>query len=405
LEAYSLFEVNQYIRRVIALNFEEAIWVECEINQISQTRGNTYLELIEKNPENDDIIAKSSATLWFRQLSFIKKKLGKIAEEVLSPGIKVKLKCTVDFSERYGLSFNILDIDPAYTFGQFELNRQQIIERLQKEGKIEKNSLLDLPLVLKKIAVISSATAAGFKDFSQHLYDNPYGYGFQIELFQSAMQGQNTEREVLMAFDSIDTDYYDTICIIRGGGSKLDLSAFDNYAIASRIIESPIPVFTGIGHEIDQSICDIVAHSSLKTPTAVAAFLVDHNAGFESEVEYCFQDIAEIVNARITETRQNLAALQYELMGAPKRMISEKQSALDFHLKSVMQSSKQILRIKNQELKSVEKLLEFVDPQKVLQRGFTLIQKDGKYITRKSQFKDSKDFIIEFYDGELKIKD
>lgn len=405
MEAYSLFEVNQYIRRVIALNFEEAIWVECEINQISQTRGNTYLELIEKNPENDDIIAKSSATLWFRQLSFIKKKLGKIAEEVLSPGIKVKLKCTVEYSERYGLSLNILDIDPAYTFGQFELNRQQIIERLQKEDRIEKNSLLDLPIVLKKIAVISSSTAAGFKDFSQHLYDNPYGYGFQIDLFQAAMQGQNTEREVLMAFDSIDMEYYDIICIIRGGGSKLDLSAFDNYAIASRISESPIPVFTGIGHEIDQSICDIVAHSSLKTPTAVAAFLVDHNSGFESEVEYLFQDIADIVNGRIAETRQHLSSLQFELMGAPKRMINEKQSALSYHLMLIKQSSKQILRIKNQELNSAEKLLEFVDPRNVLKRGYTLIQKDGKYITRKKQIKDSKDFTIEFFDGELQIKD
>jgi len=405
LEAYSLFEINQYIRRVIALNFEEALWVECEINQISQTRGNTYLELIEKNPENDDIIAKSSATLWFRQLSFIKKKLGKIAEEVLSPGIKVKLKCTVDFSERYGLSLNILDIDPAYTFGQFELNRQQIIERLQKEEKIEKNSLLDMPLVLKKIAVISSSTAAGFKDFSQHLYDNPYGYGFQINLFQAAMQGQNTEREVLMAFDSIDADYYDIICIIRGGGSKLDLSAFDNYAIASRISESSIPVFTGIGHEIDQSICDIVAHSSLKTPTAVAAFLVDHNATFESEVEYCFQEIAEIVKAKIVETRQSLASLQYELMGAPRRMINEKLSDLSYYVQSVRQSSKQILRIKKQELSSAEKLLEFVDPRKVLKRGYTLIQKDGKYITRKKLLKGSSDFTIQFFDGELKIKE
>ena len=405
MEAYSLFEVNQYIRRVIALNFEEAIWVECEIKQISQSRGNTYLELIEKKEDSDEIIAKTSGTLWYRQLMFVKKKLGKLAEEVLSAGIKVKLKCNVEYSERYGLSLNILDIDPSYTFGQFELNRQQIIDRLIKEDLMDLNKALDLPSVIQRIAVISSETAAGYQDFINEIYNNNYAYAFDIDIYQSAMQGQNTEREVCLALDSIDRRNYDIIIIIRGGGSKLDLSAFDNYEIASRIAKCDLPVFTGIGHEIDQSICDLVSHNSLKTPTAVAGFIIDYNLGFESEIDHLMEETISLVSDVLYRTKQDLSLMQNQILAGPKLMIQEKQMQLkliDGELKNI---SGQRLNRRLDKIQAVEQLLASLDPSNVLKRGYALLSKDGRYLSRKEQLKkEDGELDLEMYDGKIKIK-
>lgn len=405
MEAYSLFEVNQYIKRVIALNFEEPIWVECEINQISQSRNNHYLELIEKEEDTDTILARSSATIWYRQYLFIKKKLGKLANEVLQPGIKVKLKVSVEFSERYGLSFNILDIDPAYTFGQFELNRQKIIERLEKEDLIVRNRANSLPLAIKKVAVISSVTAAGYKDFSDELLENPYNYTFDIDLFSSAMQGQNTEREFLLAFDSIDTKIYDCICVIRGGGAKLDLAAFDNYKMAAAIAKCPVPVLTGIGHEIDQSICDIVAHTSLKTPTAVAGFIIDHNAQFEAEIEFLLKEVADTVNYAISSSKQALASIQVSLSALPKTMVERKQLELDQCEERILLYAKTLIKEKQAQILNVEERLESMHPKNVLQRGYSLVRHDGNYIQRKAQWDAKAEKIeIEFFDGKIEIK-
>jgi exodeoxyribonuclease VII large subunit len=405
LEAYSLFEVNQYIKRVIALNFEEPIWVECEINQISQSRNNQYLELIEKEEDTDTILARSSATIWYRQYLFIKKKLGKLANEVLQPGIKVKLKVSVEFSERYGLSFNILDIDPAYTFGQFELNRQKIIERLEKENLIVRNRANSLPLAIKKVAVISSVTAAGYKDFSDELLENPYNYTFDIDLFSSAMQGQNTEREFLLAFDSIDTKIYDCICVIRGGGAKLDLAAFDNYKMAAAIARCPVPVLTGIGHEIDQSICDIVAHTSLKTPTAVAGFIIDYNAQFEAEIEFLLKEVADTVNYAINSSKQALASIQVSLSALPKTMVERKQLELDQCEERILLYAKTLIKEKQAQILHMEERLESMHPKNVLQRGYSLVRHDGNYIQRKAQWDAKAEKIeIEFFDGKIEIK-
>ena len=265
MEAYSLFEVNQYIKRVLALNFEEPIWVECEINQVSNSRGNLYLDLIEKSEDNDQIVAKSAATLWYRQFLFIKKKLDKLTDSILSEGVKVKLKVNIEFSERYGMSLNIIDIDPAFTFGQFELNRQKVIEQLRSKGLLDRNGQHKLPTVIKRVAVISSETAAGYQDFVNQILENAYDYHFDIDLFPAAMQGQKTEREVVDALRSAQEGNYDIIAIIRGGGSKLDLAAFDNYNIAFEIANCDIPVFTGIGHDIDQTVCDIVSNQFERT--------------------------------------------------------------------------------------------------------------------------------------------
>lgn len=404
MEAYSLFEVNQYIKRVIALNFDEPIWVECEINQVSNSRGNLYIELIEKDESSDQIVAKSSATLWYRQYLFIKKKLDKLTESILTEGIKVKLKVTVVFSERYGMSLNIQDIDPAFTFGQFELNRQKIIEALKAKDLLERNGELELPTVIQKVAVISSETAAGYQDFKNQIFENGYGYDFHIDLFQTAMQGQKTEKEVVEALKEASKGDYDVIAIIRGGGSKLDLSGFDNLKIAEAIALSPKPVLTGIGHDIDQTVSDVVANKVLKTPTAVADFIVEHNSEFESELLYYLQLITQRTSSIIKEQNSLLLRSGEQLKTIPLLLIQNQRRLLDHIETDINTSIKETLSVNKLKLESAEKMIDILQPTNILKRGFALVQQDGKYVSRKSAFKtNKKETKISFYDGEVKI--
>ncbi|RKZ09334.1 exodeoxyribonuclease VII large subunit, partial [bacterium] len=283
MDTFSLLELNAHIRQVVALNFEQLIWVSCEISQARQSRGHHYLELVEKAEHSDDIRAQSSAVIWARTFSRIRKKCGDLIDDILQDGVEVRVQVRVDFHERYGLKLVIEDIDPSFTMGNLETRRREILETLQKKGLVEKNGLLPLPVVPQRIAVLSSEHAAGYHDFMQHLRENPYEYHFDTHLFPVALQGSSVEKEVVTALQSVAKAavHYDCVAIIRGGGSRLDLSGFDNLAIGEAIAHCPIPVFTGIGHEIDQSVADIVANYALKTPTAVADAIIEMTATFE----------------------------------------------------------------------------------------------------------------------------
>ena len=404
MEAYSLFEVNQYIKRVLALNFEEPIWVECEINQVSNSRGNLYLDLIEKSEDNDQIVAKSAATLWYRQFLFIKKKLDKLTDSILAEGVKVKLKVNIEFSERYGMSLNIIDIDPAFTFGQFELNRQKVIEQLRSKGLLDRNGQHKLPTVIKRIAVISSETAAGYQDFVNQILENAYDYHFDIDLFPAAMQGQKTEREVVDALRSTQEGNYHIIAIIRGGGSKLDLAAFDNYNIAYEIANCDIPVFTGIGHDIDQTVCDIVSNQVLKTPSAVANFILDHNTRFESEIDYLLQLISQKTANILDDKKSELVRFEEQLKSSPSLILNSKKLNLEKLESDIFSKITDTLKSKAQSITNIEKIIEVLEPKNVMKRGFSLVKQNGKYISRKDKLKKDKSNIsIEFYDGSVDL--
>lgn len=405
MDAFSLLEVNQYIKRVLALNFEEAFWVECELNQVSHSRGNVYLELIQKAEDSDEVLAKNSAQIWYRKYLFIKKKLGKLIDSILKEGIKVKLKVNVNYSERYGLSLVIEDIDPAYTFGQFELNRQKIIEQLKQKGLLDTNAALPLPTVIQRIAVISSETAAGFQDFRQQLDENAYGYDFELTLFASAMQGQNTERDVVAAISEARESDFDLIAIIRGGGSKLDLSSFDNYNIAFEVAVSKMPVITGIGHDIDQTVTDIVAHTVLKTPTAVADMIIEHNARFEAEVLELEGAIWAEVLDFIKTRQEELIIMGERLKTIPASTLSMHQQMLE-NLESNLETIvDQKLLTEHMKLESFDTQLVLLDPKNVLERGYTIVKQKGKYVlNKKAVNKKVNDLEIEFSDGSLTVK-
>jgi len=382
MTSVSLYELNEYITRVVALNFQEPVWVSCELSKVSDSRGNYYLDLVEKKEDSEEIKAQSKGILWLKNTYFLKKKLGSLFEDILADGNEVKLKVEVSHHERYGLSLNVLDIDASYTFGQVEMNRQRIIETLREKDLLYKNEQLEMPMVINRIAVISSHTAAGYQDFCQQLQNNNYGYHFHHELFASAMQGMNTEAEVVASLEQIQErkNEFDVIAIIRGGGSKLDLSAFDNFKISENIAKHALPVVVGIGHDIDQTITDLVAHTSLKTPTAVADHFVEHNLHFESELIQLEAAIKDQVLMKIEEdTRFLQEANQYITINVLND-ISNRQDQVVQLEDQIDEWLKHYLQKKAERLEQASMIISMNDPINVLKRGFSLTKSEGKII-------------------------
>jgi len=307
----TLSELNAYIKESLEVSFPEQIWVIAEIGELKVNRnGHCYLELSEKDNSTDEIKARSRATIWSWQFRFIQPYFETTTGEALQAGIKVLVAVTIEFHEVYGISLNIKDIDPTYTLGDLARKRQEIINRLMADGIFDMNKEIPISDIPNKIAIISSPTAAGYEDFINQLQENESGYQFFLKIFPASMQGKDAAASIIQALDAIYNweEFFDVVVIIRGGGSQMDLLCFDDYELADHIAQFPIPVLTGIGHEKDESIADLVAHTSLKTPTAVAEFLIgrlDEVAGEINELESSFlQQAKELIERETTRLNQ-----------------------------------------------------------------------------------------------------
>lgn len=405
-QSYTLYEVNEYIRRVIALNFNEPIWIECEINQANEKRGNYYLDLVQKSDETDEVIAQTRASIWFKQALFIKKKLGLLFDSMIQSGTQVKLNVNIEFHEKYGLSFNITDIDPTYTVGQLELKRQKIIERLKEEDLLYKNQMISIPEVIQRVAIISSETAAGYKDFIAQLQNNQYGYAFELAIYNVAVQGQRMEAEITEAIREInnEADQYDIAVVIRGGGSKLDLSGFDNYNIAAHIANCQVPIITGIGHEIDQTVSDLTAHTSLKTPTAVAGYIIDSNLHYESIIIDKYNAINSIIFQRIQDHKSSLASFEFQIGREVIGKIEREKDKLALLQNNVRHGLSMKFQFAKQSLDNISEILKLTDLKSMQKRGFIYTTSpDGKAITKMSQASKLKSIHLHYADGDIEF--
>jgi len=400
--SYSLLELNQYIRRVISLNFDEPLWIECEIGQASLSRGHWYLDLIQK--ENDTIAAQCQAAMWANVYAYLKRKSPIPPEDILKQGMAVKLKVNVDYHERYGLKLIIEDIDSSFTIGVLEMQRQAILREIKDRNLVRKNAETHLPSVVQRLAIISSDRAAGWKDFVKHIEDNLYGYDISIDLFEAAMQGQQVEAEVLSCLDKIAKKIfnYDAVAIIRGGGGRTDLAAFDNLLLAVRIAEFPIPVLIGIGHEIDQSVLDLVAYRSLKTPTAVADFIIEHNASFESHLDEVWHWIQDEAIDRIRLEKQKVTDLARGLQHAVKSRIILEDNKLNHLVMMLRHSGKNMISGHYKRIEFIHSLLTAIDPDQVLARGYTITTREGKSVTRSAELQTGMSIQTIFHDGMTK---
>jgi len=379
--AYSLFELNTAIKSAIGTVFSEACWVTAEIAELKcNQRGHCYLELVEK--DNDKTIAHTKATIWayeYRKLSHI---FQAATNESLRPGMKIMFLAVVNYHEVYGLSLNIRDIDPAYTIGEMARKRKEVIERLGKEGLLELNKGLNLPLVPQRIAVISSPAAAGYGDFFNQLDTNPYGYKFVHVLFPAVMQGQDAEGSIIAALLKV-REYrhlFDVAVIIRGGGSAVDLNCFDSYALASHIARCPLPVITGIGHEKDDTVADIVAHTRIKTPTAVAEFLVSGLRSFEENVIGMQNRIVTYTGRLLRETRYRLHSLVRHLGYIPGRAVLSRRNKLLLLQTGLGNFTRQRIQKGGYLLDRMEQALRLLAPVNVLRRGYSITRHNGKII-------------------------
>ncbi len=400
MDTYTLYDLNEYVKRVIALNFPEPIWISCEIAQCKNSRGHYYLDLIEQN-DKEEVIAQSSAVIWAKSLYFLKAKLGDLLPSLLQEGVQVKVRVKLEFNERYGMKLLIEDIDPTYTLGQMELNRQKILERLKKEEVTELNKEVAMPKVIQRLAVISSETAAGYIDFKTHMKNNAYGYHFSIDLYNAAMQGANADTEVANAFSAIKADKhkYDAVILIRGGGSKLDLAAFDSFNIGYAIATCPLPVITGIGHEIDQSIADLMAHTAMKTPTAVADFIIDLNMHYEASMNNLVNVVGSLSTMVMKRAHINIGNLFTYIQTTGYEKIKYHSLVIDQQWSDVKKLNNGILKNQFNALHSFETNIKLSNPVNIMKRGFSIIKKDGNYITSSIQLSKQDTISLTFADG------
>ena len=404
-EKATLFDLNKRIRNSIEQTFPDSYWVIAEISELKiNNSGHCYLELIEKDPDQDKIIARARATIWSYTFRMLKPYFETASGISLDKGIKILVKAKVTFHEQYGLSLNILDIDPGYTLGDMERKRQEALRQLEKDGVLEMNKQIPFPIAPQRIALISSETAAGYKDFMNQLLSNSYGFKYYVKLFPAIMQGDEAIQSNIKALDKIyfHLNFFDIVVIIRGGGSKSDLSCFDNYNLAYHITQFPIPVLTGIGHEQDISIADLAAHTKLKTPTAVAGFIIKQTNSLDQYLEEvqttaislvndCLQNKQEqiddlsrksvrIGNNVLVINSKNLARLSYSFEKNTNRFLQAKKDFLKYSQSALKSFSGKFIIEKKHYLHIALKTINYMDPKKVLERGYTLTYHNGTII-------------------------
>lgn len=376
---YSLYELNEHLRRVIALNYQQPVWITAELMQVGVSRGHYYLDLVQKG-EDGEVTAQAQAALWASDFRRINGRFPLGLMALLQEGLELRLQIRPEFHERYGLKLIISDIDPEHTLGRLDQLRRQTIQALREEGLLERNRALELPPVLQRIAVISSETAAGLQDFRRHLEENAFGYRFDCRFFTAAVQGKNVEKEFLEVFSQIEAqkEAFDCVVIVRGGGAKLDLMAFDSVALCRAAAQMPLPLLVGIGHDIDETVLDMVAHSALKTPTAVADFLLQHNLLFESKVLEFGAAIEHFARNSLKFNQMELDRAETTLLFSARAQWQESGRQLDFLESRLPELAMQQVRNSLFALEKIEALCESLDPELVLKRGYSITTHNGK---------------------------
>ncbi|TLX72326.1 exodeoxyribonuclease VII large subunit [Labilibacter sediminis] len=448
VSSLSLFELNTKIKETIHSEFADTYWVVAEISEIREVRnGHCYLELIEKDEKTEQIIAKSRANIWAYTYRMLKPYFAAETGQSLVAGIKVMVRVSIDFQEVYGFSLNVRDIDPTYTLGDMAQKKQAILNKLSEEGVIDMNKELEVPMVPQKIAVISSPTAAGYEDFCNQLNNNKDGFKFYVKLFPAIMQGDGAEESVTEALDRIYEyeDIFDVVVIIRGGGSTSDLMCFDSYWMAYNIAQFPLPVFSGIGHERDETVVDYVAHTRLKTPTAVAEHIIELVTAFNIHLESLKDAVIDTTRDIMADHRASLERASSKFKPLVSNALLTQKNHLDRIIHQVSTSSNQFLdsrknklnllaqkvkssahshiytnknsletipqRLKSRvkffmshhqsQLQFFSKTNELLDPQNILKKGYSITYKNGKVVKSLHDVKSGDVISTQLKDGTI----
>lgn len=345
----TLSELQRRVKSSLDDTFPLPVWVVAEISEMTVNRsGHCYLDLVETEPGTDSVIARCRATIWSYTFRMLKPYFETTTGQSFSDGLKVLLQAKVEYHEVYGFSLNIRDIDPVYTLGDLARQRRTIIQRLQDDGVFEMNKDLELPTVAQRIAIISSPTAAGLQDFLDQLHNNPHKFVFYTRLFPAIMQGNEAPRSITNALEQIYRyeDFFDVVVIIRGGGAQLDLACFDQYELAFNVAQFPLPVITGIGHEKDDTVVDLVAHTRMKTPTAVAEFLISGALQFSQQLNELEQHFTELINDQLDDHKNRLTDAADQLNLLVTQLIAKQTNRLE--IAQIQVANQSAVFLKNQ---------------------------------------------------------
>jgi exodeoxyribonuclease VII large subunit len=372
---FSLYDLGTLIKRVLSLNFQDKIWVKAEIAACKVVRGIAYLDLIEKEEgQSDKIIAQQSAVIWQGTLQKLNGKLSEPITGFLETGREVLVLVQIDFNARYGLKLVIDDIDPAYTLGKLFQQRKELEKLIYIEKLHEPNKRIELTPVIQKIAVLSNDQAAGYHDFVHQLSENAMNYAFSLTLFPISLQGTLVEETVITQLKEIlkSENTFDVVLILRGGGSKLDLAGFDSIHICRAISSFPIKIITGIGHEVDETLSDLVAGISLKTPTAVAEYILYHNQTFEASIQQMVVKINDIAKNKVQQEKLRILRFQHELSLRPMRVIDKTNTKLEYIHKYLPNLVNNRLKKEKVKLSYIDRLISLVNISNTLKRGFSI---------------------------------
>lgn len=424
----SLVELNMLVRRSVRACLPDEYWVQAELSDVrSNYSGHCYLEFVQKDSKSNALVAKARGIIWNNVYSRLKPFFERETGQLFVSGIKVLVKVTVDFHELYGYSLTVVDIDPTYTLGDMARRRKEIISRLESEGILTLNKELEIPVLAQRIAVISSATAAGYGDFCNQLEHNPYGFVFYPHLFQAVMQGDKVELSIIAALEKIyqTQEKWDVVVIIRGGGATSDLSGFDTYNLAAHCAQFPLPVLTGIGHERDDTVLDVVSHTRVKTPTAAAEFLINHLRGTaealdgyasfinqtipdilqreKERLERCVSRIPSQVEIRLQREvfRQERLFKRMELAWQSRLMREEHRLDLSLRIAGALQTR---LQREKHRLELFEQRVNAASPDVLLKRGYSITLNNGKAVTDASLLKDGDEIVTRLAKGEIRSK-
>ncbi len=403
----SLTELQGLIRDKIYEALPGSFWVVAEIAEMKvQSAGHCYLELTGSDTPGGRVTARARATIWASKYRSLSTFFNASTGIPLRAGITILFRATVEYHELYGLSLNISEIDPAYTAGDMALRREAIIRRLTAEGVLTMNRGVAMTPYPRNIAVVSSLKAAGYQDFINQLINNPYGYVFRPVLFEAVMQGETTAASVTEALDRIaeEPGRFDVVAIIRGGGSTTDLSWFDSYEIAYHVTQFPLPVLTGIGHEKDQSVTDMVAWRALKTPTAVAGFITERTLDCENRIIGMAETLATLVTGALDAAGEHLSSLQNRTAATARLIVRVKQEKLAYHRENLRRAALGVIRKAKESTDRVEDSLRHLDPAGVLKRGYTLTSRNSIIIQSAADLEPGDIIKTHFADGTASSK-
>lgn len=427
-EELSLLELNNRIRGAINQAFPDTCWVRAEMSDVrtNVSSGHCYLEFVEKNPVTGQLAAKARGSIWAKTFRMLKPYFEMETGQAFASGLKVLVRVSVEFHEVYGFNLTVLDIDPAYTLGDMVRRRMEIIRQLQEEGVFTLNKELPFPTLPQRIAVVTSPTAAGYEDFLNQLAHNRMGYPFYTRLFPAVMQGEKTEESVIAALERIyrHADHFDVVVIIRGGGATSDLNSFDSYLLAANCAQFPLPILTGIGHERDDTVVDLVAHTRMKTPTAVAEFLIGRMDLAAAELMELQQTLSGRATEQLAVQRNLLQLAATRLPALVTHRLERNRSALHLlagklpatvsgsiqHRRADVETLRLRLRNgvtafrteKQRTLQLTEQFVKMASPDYILQRGYSLTLKDGKIVKQAADVEPGEELTTRFADGEVR---